>query len=95
MIYDRQMAEKRTYFFRDALELQFFMKDGRITARSDLLSLDGYGDSTVEATDDLSENFDLQYRALVEDEDEDGLSPGALAIRKTLLDIVDRIEKHV
>lgn len=83
-------TDSRMYFLRGAFMLQLLEEDGVSIARSDLLSLDGYGGSAKEAIDDFCESFDVQYRALVEAEESE-LSPGALAVRAAIRKVVDRI----
>ena len=82
-------TEHRRYLLRGLFMLRLFEEDDLTVARSDLLSLEGFGTSAKESIDDFCENFDAQYRALVE-EDEDALTPGAVAIRKALLEVVDQ-----
>lgn len=55
---------------------------------SDKLNVSAIGSDLDSAMDEFGEALDIQYRALVEDNDPEHLSPGARRIREFLLEAV-------
>lgn len=84
-------AAGRLYLLRGAFVLSVSEEDGLTVARHNRLGLEGLGDTAEQAIDDFCQNFDRQYRDLVEC-DENGLSAGARAIRRCLCDVVEHVE---
>lgn len=67
--------------------------DGTVEVRHRSLPVMGIGDTLQEARTDFSEMFDVQYRGLVEESDEEELSTGALAARRELLRYVQATDE--
>jgi hypothetical protein len=87
-------APKRVYRFNGAfvVSLEYLDDGGTIFASHRDLPVHGYGESLAEATEAFSTAFDLQYRTLVEQDDQN-LSPYARELREKLRSAVAHVSE--